>query len=302
MAILAIHPQGKALQIAVWDDERTETTLLPKSSGNSANIDQQIISWLESLHLTSTDLKFMVTSDAASELTTNLGRHFGLAVYDLRATKTDECWPVSRVTGTPALERRCTGDTFILKYLVRQEVANKALESSANQFIVAHLDEESQIGALCGLDVVDVLTSYDEGPFALRHSGGLPFDRVLDLCMDAQGREEVLHSLHEEGGLIGYLGVQNLDDLWTCQHDQADSIREALVYQISKEIGAFATVFAGHVTAILLAGKLTKHEPFVAALRQRIGFIAPISVYPGNQLYPALQAEAKRILDQESTR
>ena len=34
-------------------------------------------------------------------------------------------------------------------------------------------------------------------------------------------------------------------------------------------------------------------------LAQRVGFIAPISVYPGNQGVAALMAGAKRILDQE---
>ncbi len=303
MAILAVHPQKEDLRVAVWDGVRFETTTirLPKVSGSYENMEEQLIAWLGLVHFTTEDLLCIVAGDSVQQFTISLAQRLGLPVYDIDPATPSECWPVYRVTGSPVLERTCMADTFVLKYLIRQEIAHRGPEGSEDQFIVAHLDGECQFGALRGLEFVDVLTSFDEGPFALHHSGGLPFDGVLDLCMAASSREEALYRLHAEGGLVGYLGLHNLDELWTSQHAEADSIREALIYQISKEIGALATVFDGKVTSIVLAGQLTTHEPFVEALRKRIGFVAPISIYPGNQVNQALLAGAQRMLDERSS-
>ena len=113
-----------------------------------------------------------------------------------------------------------------------------------------HLDEVHQLGAVVGTKVVDCLTSLEEGPFALRQSGGLPFDGVLELCSQHQGREEVLDALNQNGGLHGYLGLERLEDLFDLQGEQADLVRQALVYQIAKEIGALAAVLEGKVDAV----------------------------------------------------
>lgn len=201
------------------------------------------------------------------------------------------CYPQGYVTGTPVVKRRCEAETSIFVSLVRQEAEKRDLDVDKFQFIVAHLDEEIQLGALIGLSVVDVLQSLDEGPFALRQSGGLPFDSVLDLCMAHDEREQVLSVLHEKGGLSSYLGVQSLQEAWEERGEYADLIREALVYQIGKEIGALATVLKGQVDGILLGGELVKYDSFIEALKKRIEFVAPISLYPGKQILPQSQGD-----------
>jgi butyrate kinase len=287
--------------VAAWDEALCEIAIFPLSACSDGIIEQQLLPWLKTFINTSQDLQFIVTSGGTPEFTSSLATHLGISAYTIDPATSSECPPLTLVTGTPALTRRCAADTFIFKYLVRQEASDKGLELDEARFIVAHLDEENHLGALFGTSVLEALTSFDEGPFALRQSGALPFDSVLDLCMSSDGKDEVLKILHEEGGLAGYLGLQNLEDLWACQGEKADAIREALVYQISKEIGALATVLKGKVHSIILAGELTRHEPFIEALAKRIGFVAPISVYPGNQGLSALLAGAQRILEQSPT-
>lgn len=300
MAILALYPHAQILQAALWDPNRYETAAFSLSSGREST-EQELLSWLKSPQIACQDLQLIAASTASAELAASLGQVLDVKVCISEPSNPDECSPLAFVTGTPALSRKCSTDAFIFKFMVRQEAQAKGLDPSGEQFIVAHLDQVHQLGALQGTTVVDALTSLDEGPFALRQSGALPFDSVLDLCMEAGGREEVLEVLHEQGGLFGYLGLDNLDDLWNLSGEVADAIREALIYQISKEIGALAAVLCGRVSSILLGGELVRHEPFVEALRQRIGFIAPVSVYPGNQGLPALLADAHSILGQDST-
>jgi butyrate kinase len=108
-----------------------------------------------------------------------------------------------------------------------------------------------------------------------------------------------LKTLSVEGGLRGYLGLERLADLFTAQGEQAALVRDALVYQVAKEIGALAAVLAGQVDAIICGGELAKVEPCMVELRRRVAFIAPISAVPGNQGLAALLAGAGRILAKE---
>lgn len=300
MAILAVYPHAKNLQVAVWDGSLFEKTIVPLPSSGDDTAEKHLIPWLTSHNITTDDLQCIVTGDNAREAAKLLGTDLSLEVFFIESATSAECPSIARVTGTPEIERRCDVDAFMFAFLARLEAASKEVDLAEEQFVVAHLDEEIQIAALRGTRVLDALTSFDEGPFALRQSGALPFDSVLDLCMRAASKEEVLAMLHNEGGLAGYLGIKSLDELWTLQGETAERVRETLVYQIAKEIGAMAVTLNGDVRSIVLAGDMVRHEPFVQSLKERVGFVAPISVYPGNQTLPALVAGAQDILDQQS--
>ncbi|MCK9524825.1 MAG: hypothetical protein M0R49_02730 [Limnochordia bacterium] len=292
MAILAVYPHAKTLQVAVWDGTLYETSAFPLPTSGDTLTDEHLLPWLASLEIAKEDLKCIISGHRNLEFASWLGHELDTPVQVIDASTQEDCSPLALVLGTPLLERKCAADAFIFRFLVCQEAKRWRLDVNEEQFIVAHLDEEHQFAALRGTAVLDSLTSFDEGPFGLRQSGGLPFDAVLDLCMAASSQEEVLDILHDKGGLYGYLGLDNLEDLWTCRAEQASLIREALVYQIGKEVGALATVLQGQVHSIILSGDLTKYKPFIEALTERVGFIAPISVYPGSQALAALRAGA----------
>ena len=77
----------------------------------------------------------------------------------------------------------------------------------------------------------------------------------------------------------------------------AKLIYEAMAYQISKEIGAGATVLKGKVDAILLTGGVIYDEEFTAWIKERVGFIAPVMVYPGEFEMIALVQGVLRVLN-----
>lgn len=292
MAILAINPRLGTLQVAVSNGNYYETSTFPLPTIGDSMIEETLLSWLEELEISPSDLQQVITSNREPELSAWLGSFLHVPVQIMEPGQAAGCTQ-ALVTGTPHLQRRCLADTYIFTHLAWAEAALRQLNAEETNFIVAHLDEEHQFAALQGQTVLDVLTSQDEGPFALRQSGALPFDGVLDLCMEATNREEVLHTLHHEGGLAGYLGLADLEELWFSTAEGSALVREALIYQIAKEIGALATVLSGNVDGIILSGDLTKYKPFVESLSERIDFIAPVSVHPGNQTLPALLARSK---------
>jgi butyrate kinase len=107
-----------------------------------------------------------------------------------------------------------------------------------------------------------------------------------------------------EGGLFAYLGTRDLKEV-ELRMDKGDALAtavfEAMVYQIAKEAGAMAAVLQGAVNAILLTGGMAYSERLVRELRRYIEWIAPITVYPGEDELQALAEGVFRVLDGEET-
>ena len=74
---------------------------------------------------------------------------------------------------------------------------------------------------------------------------------------------------------------------------------DAFHYQISKEIGAMAVVMKGQVDQIILTGGIAYGKETVDAITDMVGWIAPITVYPGEDELLALAQGALRVLNGE---
>ncbi len=80
---------------------------------------------------------------------------------------------------------------------------------------------------------------------------------------------------------------------------KAKTVFDAMVYQIAKEIGAMAAVLHGQVNAVLFTGGMAHSQRLVSALREYVSWIAPITVYPGEDELQALMEGALRVLRHE---
>jgi len=81
--------------------------------------------------------------------------------------------------------------------------------------------------------------------------------------------------------------------------EKAELVLQALVYQIAKEIGAFATVLKGNVNRIIITGGIAYSKRIVEGITERVKFIAPIVVVPGEEELESLAAGAIRVLQGE---
>ncbi len=77
---------------------------------------------------------------------------------------------------------------------------------------------------------------------------------------------------------------------------QARLVMDAMIYQISKEIGAMSTVLEGDVDAIILTGGMAHSARITEAIGRRVGKIAPLSVYPGEDEMEALALNGLYVL------
>ena len=74
---------------------------------------------------------------------------------------------------------------------------------------------------------------------------------------------------------------------------------DAFHYQVGKEIGATAAAMHGKVDQIILTGGIAYGKETVEALTDLVGWIAPITVYPGEDELLALAQGALRVLNGE---
>ena len=108
--------------------------------------------------------------------------------------------------------------------------------------------------------------------------------------------------LFREGGLYSYLGTKDLMEVErriAGGEAKAKTVFDAMAYQIAKEIGAMAAVLRGRVDAVLFTGGMAHSQRLVALLSDSVSWIAPATVYPGEDELQALVEGALRVLRHE---
>ncbi len=153
--------------------------------------------------------------------------------------------------------------------------------------------------------IVDANNANEEGPFSPERSGGLPSSSLVDLCFSGKNSHSwTRRRIVGQGGLVAHLGTNSTEEVERRIRDgdeEARLVYEAMGYQISKEIGAMATVLRGDVDHIVLTGGCANSRMLTGWIEERVAFIAPVSVYPGSDEMQALAAAALRVLRGEES-
>jgi butyrate kinase len=79
-------------------------------------------------------------------------------------------------------------------------------------------------------------------------------------------------------------------------NEKAKLVFEAMAYNVAKEIGAMATVLKGKVDKIIITGGIAYSQRFVDLIVERVAFIAPVEVVPGEEEMEALAFGGLRVL------
>ena len=138
--------------------------------------------------------------------------------------------------------------------------------------------------------VVDVFSAFDgDGAFSPERAGGVPCAALVKMCFSGKYTEkEISAKLIGKGGLNSYLGTNDMREV-TKRANEGDA----------KDIGAMACVLNGKVDQIVITGGIAYGEDVVAKLKERCGWIAPVTVYPGEDELLALAQGALRVMNGE---
>lgn len=212
----------------------------------------------------------------------------------------DEMDEVARITGLPELPKISLAHALNVKATVRLAARDLGKPWDKVNFVVAHIGGGSTVCAHCQGRMIDLNSGNDFGPFSPERAGGLPAVDLVRLCFSGQySLKDMLRKLVGKGGLMAYLGTSDMREIKKRIESgdaKAKLAYEAMAYQFAKEIAAQATVMAGKVDAILITGGVAYDSDFVALIQNRVQWIAPVLVYPGEDEMKALADGALRVL------
>ncbi|MFV9568325.1 butyrate kinase [Thermoanaerobacter mathranii] len=254
------------------------------------------------------DLKKAERGEHASNLggiiAYTLAKEHDIEAYIVDPVVVDELEDIARITGMPEIEKSSIFHALNQKAIARRLAADLNKKYEEVNLIIAHLGGGISIGAHKHGRVVDVNDALNgEGPFSPERAGGLPVLDLVKLCYSGKYTyQEMKKRLIGQGGIVAHLGTNDVREVYKKIEEgdkKAELVLEAMAYQTAKEIGAMAVVLKGQVDAIGITGGIAYNEDFVKRISERVKFIAPIYVYPGEDEMSALAQGAYRVLSGE---
>lgn len=226
-----------------------------------------------------------------------------IPAYIVDPVTVNEMEPVAKISGMPEIERASIFHALNAKAVLRMAAKDLGAQPEKINFIIAHMGGGISVSAMKQGNVVDVNNALEEGPFSPERTGSLPTGSLVKLCYSGKYTlDEMKKKLVGQGGMAAYLGTTDgvtVEKMIAEGDKKAKLVFEAMAYQVAKEIGAMATVMKGDVKAIILTGGLAYSKLLTGLIKERVEFIAPVMIYPGEDEMKSLAMGAFRVLTGE---
>ena len=212
---------------------------------------------------------------------------------------TDELMPIARFTGLKEISRKASFQALNHRAMATYyaEIIGKSYEDL--NLVVVMLGGGISVAAHEKgrmVDGPDALTG--DGPFSNNRCCSVPIGPLVDLCYSGKfTHAEMKRHINGEAGLRAYLGVtdtREIEKRIEAGDTYAREVLMAMCYQTAKEIGAYATVLKGDIDAILLIGGMANSKLITSYIQERVAFIAPVVILPGEREMESLCLNAYR--------
>ncbi len=242
-------------------------------------------------------------SNLGGLLAYDIAQEIDVPSYIVDPVVVDELQDVARLSGHPLMDR-----VSIFHALNQKAVAKRYAKETGKAYdelnlIVVHMGGGVSVGAHKNGQIIDVANALDgDGPFSPERSGGLPSGQLMKVCFSGDYTQaEVGKMINGNGGFNAYLGTNDMREVveMAKTDEKAALVRDAFHYQLGKEIGSMAVVLDGKVDQIILTGGIAYNQITCDYFKDHCGFIAPITVYPGEDELLALAQGALRVMNGE---
>ena len=215
----------------------------------------------------------------------------------------DEFPPIARISGLPELPRKSLSHALNIKMVARKAAFEMGRKYEELNLIIVHLGTGISVTSHLKGQMIDVNNANDGGPFSPQRVGSLPVTGLAKLCLSGKYTyPDIYDKLTKKGGLFAHLGTDDVEEIEK-RIDKGDEkaklVYEAMVYQIAKEVGAMSTTLYGKVDAIVLTGGIAHSERLVNLIKERVKFLSPVLIFPGENELEALALGAFRVLSGE---
>ncbi len=239
-------------------------------------------------------------SSLAALIGHELAKSLGINAYVTDSPVTYELSDLAQLSGHKkvkrsgrfhALNARAAAQRFAKEHQRRYEDLN---------LIVCHMGGGISISMHHQGRAMDVTDAIAEGPMTPERSGSLPSRDLIDLCFSGDySHKEVKLMLQGKGGIYSYLGtadMQEVEERMKQGDVEANEVVDAMIYQIAKQIGGMAPVVNGAIDGVILTGGIAYWNYAVSGLKERVGYLADVVVYPGEMELEALVAGVLSVL------
>ncbi len=244
-------------------------------------------------------------SNLGGILAKEIGDEIGKPSYIVDPVVVDELQDIARISGVPELPR-----VSIFHALNQKAVAKRYAKETGKKYedlnlIVVHMGGGVSVGAHTDGKVVDVFNALSgDGAFSPERAGAVPPGALVDMCFSGKyTQKEIMKKLIGNGGFNAYLGTNDAREVAKMAleegNENAKTVFDAFICQVSKDIGAQAAVLRGKVDQIILTGGIAYGKYVTEEIIDRVKFIAPVTVYAGEDELLALVQGALRVLNGE---
>ena len=243
-------------------------------------------------------------SNLGGILAREIGDSIGVPSYIVDPVVVDELMPIARYSGVPELPRKSVFHALNQKAVAKRYAREQGVPYESLNLIVVHMGGGVSVGAHENGKIVDVFNALDgDGAFSPERAGGVPSGDLIKMCFSGKYTEkEVYSKIVGKGGFNAYLGTNDMRDVVKKANEGdtfAAEVKDAFTFQVAKDMGSMACVLKGKVDQIIVTGGIAYNAVVVEALKERAGFIAPFTVYPGEDELLALAQGAIRVMTGE---
>lgn len=243
-------------------------------------------------------------SNLGGILAREIGDSIGVPSYIVDPVVVDELDTISRYSGVPELPRVSIFHALNQKAVAKRYAKEIKKPYDTLNLIVVHMGGGVSVGAHKSGHVIDVFNALDgDGAFSPERAGAVPCGALVKMCFSGKYTErEVYSKLVGKGGLNAYLGTNDMRDVEKMADngdEYAIEVRDAFIRQMIKDIGSMACVLKGKIDQIIVTGGIAYDKAVVAGLKESAGWIAPFTIYPGEDELLALTQGALRVMNGE---
>jgi butyrate kinase len=253
-------------------------------------------------------LRYRPIDDHASNLGAmiayDIAAPLGIPAYIYDAVVVDELEEIARFAGVPEMTRKASCHVLNMRAVALKTAQKLGRSIEDMNIVVTHMGGGITATVISGGRMIDVLTD-EEGPFSPERAGRVPCRQLVNLCFSGKHDcASAIKRMRGNGGLVAYLGTNKaleVEEKIKNGDAYARQVYEAMAYQVAKGVGELATVVNGKVDVIIITGAIAYSRMMTDWVIDRVKFIAPVEVVPGENELEALALGTLRVLRSEET-
>ena len=213
----------------------------------------------------------------------------------------DEMLPECHVGGLPEFPRRTLFHALNTRSIMRRYLKETGRKPEETTAIICHMGGGVTISLHRGGKVID--TSHGlggDGPITPERAGCCPPYPLIDMCFSGKySKQEIKKKLIGNGGAVAYFGTNDMRVIEQKAKEgdpQYQLFLKAFVLNIAKYIVSQGAVVDGKVDVILLTGGVAYSKYITDANTEKVKWLAPVKVYPGEKELESLAENGYIIL------